>query len=107
MKFALEDIVRVTGGRVQGAAVNSAARFESGVGNSVSGEISSSPDLRKSEFITGNVICSVVFDTRKLWSAETSSTSDSNLAAEFTAAPCTLPPVTLTKIGRASCRERV
>ena len=74
MKFALEDIVRVTGGRVQGAAVNSAAGFESGVGNSVSGEISSSPDLRKSEFITGNVICSVVFDTRKLWSAETSST---------------------------------
>ena len=74
MKFALEDIVRVTGGRVQGAAVNSAARFESEVGSSVSGEISSSPDLRKSEFITGNVICSVVFDTRKLWSAETSST---------------------------------
>ena len=74
MKFALEDIVRVTGGRVQGAAVNSAAGFESEVGSSISGEISSSPDLRKSEFITGNVICSVVFDTRKLWSAETSST---------------------------------
>jgi alanine racemase len=74
VKFALEDIVRVTGGRVQGAAVDSVAGFESGVGNSVSGEISSSPDLRKSEFITGNVICSVVFDTRKLWSAETSST---------------------------------
>ncbi|MEY4543380.1 MAG: hypothetical protein RL411_1457 [Bacteroidota bacterium] len=45
MKFALEDIVRVTGGRVQGAAVGAE-----------------------------NVICSVVFDTRKLWSAETSST---------------------------------
>jgi len=74
VKFALEDIVRVTGGRVQGAAVNSAAGFESGVGNSVSGEISSSPDLRKSEFIGGSFICSVVFDTRKLWSAETSST---------------------------------
>jgi len=74
VKFALEDIVRVTGGRVQGAAVNSAAGFESEVGSSISGEISSSPDLRKSEFITGNVICSVVFDTRKLWSAETSST---------------------------------
>ena len=45
MKFALEDIVRVTGGRVQGTAVGAE-----------------------------NVICSVVFDTRKLWSAETSST---------------------------------
>jgi alanine racemase len=45
VKFALEDIVRVTGGRVQGAAVGAE-----------------------------NVICSVVFDTRKLWSAETSST---------------------------------
>jgi len=44
VKFALEDIVRVTGGRVQGAAV------------------------------AENVICSVVFDTRKLLSAETSST---------------------------------
>ena len=74
MKFALEDIVRVTGGRVQGAAVDSVVEFESGVGNSVSGEISSSPDLRKSTVIGGNVICSVVFDTRKLWSAETSST---------------------------------
>ena len=59
---------------MQGASVDSVAGFESGVGNSVSGEISSSPDLRKSEFIGGNVICSVVFDTRKLWSAETSST---------------------------------
>lgn len=82
MKFALEDIVRVTGGRVQGAAmdsvagidIGSVAGFESGVGNSVSGEISSSSDLRKSTVIGGNVICSVVFDTRKLWSAETSST---------------------------------
>jgi alanine racemase len=44
VKFALEDIVKVTGGRVQGSAV------------------------------AENVICSVVFDTRKLWSAETSST---------------------------------
>lgn len=73
MKFAFNDIVKITGGRVQGAAVDSVEGFESGVGNSVSGEISSSPDLRKSEFIGGNVICSVVFDTRKLWSAETSS----------------------------------
>ncbi len=64
MKFAFEDIVKITGGRVQGAAVNSAAGidmsslagFESGVGNSVSGEISSSPDLRKSEFIGGSFI---------------------------------------------------
>ena len=82
MKFAFNDIVKITGGRVQGAAmdsvagidIGSAAGFESGVGSSVSGEISSSPDLRKSEFITGNVICSLVFDTLKLWSAETSST---------------------------------
>jgi len=59
---------------VQGAAVDSVVGFESGVGNSVSGEISSSSDLRKSTVIGGNVICSVVFDTRKLWSAETSST---------------------------------
>lgn len=74
MKFAFEDIVKITGGNVQGSAVDSVEGFESGVGNSVSGEISSSPDLRKPEFIGGNVICSVVFDTRKLWSAETSST---------------------------------
>ena len=59
---------------MQGAAVDSVVGFESGVGNSVSGEISSSSDLRKSTVIGGNVICSVVFDTRKLWSAETSST---------------------------------
>ena len=59
---------------MQGAAVDSVVGFESGVGNSVSGEISSSLDLRKSTVIGGNVICSVVFDTRKLWSAETSST---------------------------------
>ena len=59
---------------MQGAAVDSVAGFESGVGNSVSSEISSSSDLRKSTVIGGNVICSVVFDTRKLWSAETSST---------------------------------
>ncbi|MCX6175747.1 MAG: alanine racemase [Bacteroidetes bacterium] len=45
MKFAFNDIVKITGGRVQGAAVGA-----------------------------GNEICSVVFDTRKLWSAETSST---------------------------------
>jgi alanine racemase len=45
VKFAFNDIVKITGGRVQGAAVGA-----------------------------GNVICSVVFDTRKLWSAETSST---------------------------------
>lgn len=45
MKFAFNDIVKVTGGRVQGTAVGAE-----------------------------NVICSVVFDTRKLWSAETSST---------------------------------
>lgn len=45
MKFAFNDIVKVTGGRVQGSAVGAE-----------------------------NVICSVVFDTRKLWSAETSST---------------------------------
>ena len=57
---------------MQGAAVDSVVGFESG--NSVSGEISSSSDLRKSTVIGGNVICSVVFDTRKLWSAETSST---------------------------------
>ena len=74
MKFAFNDIVKITGGRVQGAAVDSVVGFESGVGNSVSGEISSSSDLRKSTVIGGNVICSVVFDTRKLWSAETSST---------------------------------
>ena len=74
MKFAFEDIVKITGGNVQGASVDSVAGFESGVGNSVSGEISSSSDLRKSTVIGGNVICSVVFDTRKLWSAETSST---------------------------------
>ena len=59
---------------MQGAAVDSVVGFESGVGNSVSGEISSSSDLRKSTVIGGNVICSVVFDTRKLWSAETSAT---------------------------------
>lgn len=59
---------------MQGAAVDSVVGFESAVGNSVSGEISSSSDLRKSTVIGGNVICSVVFDTRKLWSAETSST---------------------------------
>ena len=59
---------------MQGAAVDSVVGFESGFGNSVSGEISSSSDLRKSTVIGGNVICSVVFDTRKLWSAETSST---------------------------------
>ena len=74
MKFAFNDIVKITGGRVQGAAVDSVVGFESGVGNVVSGEISSSLDLRKSMVIGGNVICSVVFDTRKLWSAETSST---------------------------------
>ena len=74
MKFAFNDIVKITGGRVQGAAVDSVVGFESGVGNSVSGEISSSSDLRKSTVIGGDVICSVVFDTRKLWSAETSST---------------------------------
>ena len=45
VKFAFNDIVKVTGGRVQGTAVGAE-----------------------------NVICSVVFDTRKLWSAETSST---------------------------------
>ena len=59
---------------MQGAAVDSVVGVESGVGNSVSSEISSSSDLRKSTVIGGNVICSVVFDTRKLWSAETSST---------------------------------
>ena len=74
MKFAFNDIVKITGGRVQGAAVDSVVGFESGFGNSVSGEISSSSDLRKSTVIGGNVICSVVFDTRKLWSAETSAT---------------------------------
>ncbi|MDA0784049.1 MAG: alanine racemase [Bacteroidetes bacterium] len=45
MKFAFNDIVKITGGNVQGSAVGA-----------------------------GNEICSVVFDTRKLWSAETSST---------------------------------
>ncbi|GDX50372.1 bifunctional UDP-N-acetylmuramoyl-tripeptide:D-alanyl-D-alanine ligase/alanine racemase [Bacteroidota bacterium] len=45
MKFAFEDIVKITGGNVQGSWVGA-----------------------------GNEICSVVFDTRKLWSAETSST---------------------------------
>jgi alanine racemase len=45
VKFAFEDIVKITGGNVQGSAVG-----------------------------LGNEICSVVFDTRKLWSAETSST---------------------------------
>lgn len=45
MKFAFNDIVKITGGRVQGSALGA-----------------------------GNEICSVVFDTRKLWSAETSST---------------------------------
>ena len=59
---------------MQGAAVDSVVGFESGFGNSVSGKISSSSDLRKSTVIGGNVICSVVFDTRKLWSAETSAT---------------------------------
>jgi alanine racemase len=73
VKFAFEDIVKITGGNVQGSWLDS-GNLIAGVGNSVSGEISSSPDLRKSEFIGGNVICSVVFDTRKLWSAETSST---------------------------------
>jgi len=58
VKFAFNDIVKITGGRVQGAAVDSVVGFESGFGNSVSGEISSSSDLRKSTVIGGNVICS-------------------------------------------------
>ena len=57
MKFAFNDIVKVTGGRVQGSAVNSEAGID--MGSAAGAE---------------NVICSVVFDTRKLWSAETSST---------------------------------
>lgn len=57
MKFAFNDIVKITGGRVRGASVGSEAGIE--IGDAVD---------------SGKEICSVVFDTRKLWSAETSST---------------------------------